>query len=305
MVRPGRHGPGGAPRSERRHDKARCLGLDDRCSGRGPWPQASVRRACQDCLSYRDNPHVAACANQYGQAVRGRSAASAQPGSRRPRRNRFAHCPSPELKSVPVVVAVKATAAPAPEPETPTFTVDRQVLTNTVIIGAIAGSLLMLVALGFWRWGSTLLKDCPWCASKISRSAHTCPSCFRADLNVAQAEWCGRRAIIFRSRGDRGRRERASRRRRLPADSHACSDALSHRAARRSRAPLRGAMHGRRSRARAVSGSRCPAWIPGSYLVREFARHFVAVRAESNGCARCRSARRRRMSGAPRLAAGR
>ena len=28
-----------------------------------------------------------------------------------------------------------------------------------------------------------------------------------------------------------------------------------------------------------------PAWIPGSYLVREFARHFVAVRAEANGSA--------------------
>ena len=28
-----------------------------------------------------------------------------------------------------------------------------------------------------------------------------------------------------------------------------------------------------------------PTWIPGSYLVREFARHFVAVRAESNGAA--------------------
>lgn len=28
---------------------------------------------------------------------------------------------------------------------------------------------------------------------------------------------------------------------------------------------------------------RLPAWIPGSYLIREFARHFVAVRAESDG----------------------
>jgi len=26
---------------------------------------------------------------------------------------------------------------------------------------------------------------------------------------------------------------------------------------------------------------RLPTWVPGSYLVREFARHFVAVRAES------------------------
>jgi predicted metalloprotease with PDZ domain len=28
---------------------------------------------------------------------------------------------------------------------------------------------------------------------------------------------------------------------------------------------------------------RLPAWVPGSYLIREFARHFVAVRAESAG----------------------
>ncbi len=28
-----------------------------------------------------------------------------------------------------------------------------------------------------------------------------------------------------------------------------------------------------------------PTWVPGSYLVREFARHFVAVRAEANGAA--------------------
>ena len=28
---------------------------------------------------------------------------------------------------------------------------------------------------------------------------------------------------------------------------------------------------------------RLPAWIPGSYLIREFARHFVSVRAESSG----------------------
>ena len=28
---------------------------------------------------------------------------------------------------------------------------------------------------------------------------------------------------------------------------------------------------------------RLPSWIPGSYLIREFARHFVSVRAEANG----------------------
>ena len=26
-----------------------------------------------------------------------------------------------------------------------------------------------------------------------------------------------------------------------------------------------------------------PAWIPGSYLIRDFARHIVAIRAESGG----------------------
>src|SRR5438552_2656781 len=28
---------------------------------------------------------------------------------------------------------------------------------------------------------------------------------------------------------------------------------------------------------------RLPTWVPGSYLIREFARHFVTVHAESNG----------------------
>ena len=26
-----------------------------------------------------------------------------------------------------------------------------------------------------------------------------------------------------------------------------------------------------------------PAWIPGSYMIRDYARHVVAVRAESDG----------------------
>ena len=30
---------------------------------------------------------------------------------------------------------------------------------------------------------------------------------------------------------------------------------------------------------------RLPTWIPGSYLIREFARHFVTVRAECGGAA--------------------
>ena len=39
---------------------------------------------------------------------------------------------------------------------------------------------------------------------------------------------------------------------------------------------------------------RLPAWIPGSYLIREFARQFVHVRAAS----RLRSSRKPRTSGA-------
>jgi hypothetical protein len=131
-----------------------------------------------DCLSYRDNPHVAACANQYGPSGPPRRSAVSAPAAPSQSIRVVADA---ELRSVPVVVAVKAApATPVALPESPSFTVDRQILTNTVVIGALAGTLLILVALGFWRWGTTLLKDCPWCASKISRSAHTCPRCFRA-----------------------------------------------------------------------------------------------------------------------------
>jgi predicted metalloprotease with PDZ domain len=35
----------------------------------------------------------------------------------------------------------------------------------------------------------------------------------------------------------------------------------------------------------AGQGLRLPTWIPGSYLIREFARQFVRVRAEANGAA--------------------
>jgi len=28
-----------------------------------------------------------------------------------------------------------------------------------------------------------------------------------------------------------------------------------------------------------------PAWIPGSYMIRDYARHVVSIRAESDGCA--------------------
>jgi hypothetical protein len=129
-----------------------------------------------DCLAYRDNPHIAACANRYGPSGAPRPSDVTPPRSPAGRVTADA-----ELRSVPVVLAAKAApAAPAPAPEAPVFTVDRRVLTNTVVVGALAGTLLVLVALGVWRWGAMLLKDCPWCASKISRSAQTCPRCFRA-----------------------------------------------------------------------------------------------------------------------------
>ena len=143
----------------------------------------SAAAAPDDCLAYRDNPHVAACANQYGQqgvapGPRTTHLAPASPAAPVPSADRGA---DPELKSVPVVVAVKtAPGDPAPAPETPMIAVDRQVLTNTVIVGAVAGSLLIVIALGAWRLGSTLRKTCPWCSSRINRSAHTCPRCFRA-----------------------------------------------------------------------------------------------------------------------------
>jgi hypothetical protein len=137
--------------------------------------------APNDCLAYRDNPQVAACANQYehgaGSRLRGTHVASNVPT----RSADVRVIADPELKSVPVVIAKKAAATEAaPVPETPMFSVDRQVLTNTVVIGAVAGSLLIIVALGAWRFGSSLLRDCPWCSSRISKSAQTCPRCFRA-----------------------------------------------------------------------------------------------------------------------------
>jgi predicted metalloprotease with PDZ domain len=48
---------------------------------------------------------------------------------------------------------------------------------------------------------------------------------------------------------------------------------------------------------------RLPSWIPGSYLIREFARHFVSVRAEVEG-QRSKYPRKRKMSGAQRHAQG-
>jgi hypothetical protein len=139
----------------------------------------SLLAAPDECLTYPDNPLVAACANQYGYGPsaagpRPRStAAPAQPADR----------PAPagkdsELRAVAVNRAPKP--APAPEPEPQHFAVDRTMLTNTVVAGAVGGLLLIVVALGAWRWGSTLKKACPYCGTKLGRSATSCRRCFRA-----------------------------------------------------------------------------------------------------------------------------
>ena len=131
-----------------------------------------------ECLRYPDNPSIAACANQY-------SPGSPVPGPRptplaQPRTQSVPVGPDTELRTVAVVVGGKATPQPAPVPEGPMFEVDRAALTNTIIAGAVAGSLLILVAIGFWRWGSTLTKACPYCGTKMNRSAQACRRCFRA-----------------------------------------------------------------------------------------------------------------------------
>ena len=130
-----------------------------------------------DCLSYPDNPRIAACANQYGPAAGGYRPRST-PAPAQAVTHSVAVGKDSELRTVAVNRGPKP--SPAPEPEPPRFAVDREVLTNTVIAGAVGGSLLVLVALGFWRWGSTLTKACPYCGAKMSRSAHACRRCFRA-----------------------------------------------------------------------------------------------------------------------------
>ena len=50
---------------------------------------------------------------------------------------------------------------------------------------------------------------------------------------------------------------------------------------------------------------RLPAWSPGSYLIREFARHFVSVRAECEGMTGAGAQGRPRTSGLPTGAAER
>ena len=131
----------------------------------------------EECLTYPDNPRVAACANQFGPGSPGPRSRAA-PTQALPRTRSVSVGPDTELRTVAVVPGGKA--RPAPEPEPQHFAVDRAALTNTIIAGAIGGSLLVLVALGFWRWGSTLTKACPYCGAKMSRSAHACRRCFRA-----------------------------------------------------------------------------------------------------------------------------
>jgi hypothetical protein len=139
---------------------------------------ASLLAAPDECLKYPDNPSVAACANQYGYGPSAAgprprsSAAPAQPG------HSVAGAKDAELRTVAVNRGPKA--PPPPEPEPPRFAVDRTMLTNTVVAGAIGGLLLILVALGGWRWASTLKKACPYCGAKVSRSAASCRRCFRA-----------------------------------------------------------------------------------------------------------------------------
>ena len=139
-------------------------------------PSGSVPAAPDECLRYSDNPAVAACANQYG------------PGSPGPR-TRTTSVAAPSTRSVPVrpdsdLRAVAVTPGgkppPAPEPEAISFPIDREALTGTIVAGAVGGSLLILVALGAWRWSLTLTKSCAFCGAKLGRSARTCRRCFRA-----------------------------------------------------------------------------------------------------------------------------
>ena len=140
-----------------------------------------AQAAPDECLSYRDNPSVAACANKYGY---GPAAAGLRPRSSAAQPNTAARSvpagPGSEFRTVAVIPGGRPAPAKAPEPESPIFEIDTAVLTNTIIAGVIAGSLLILAALGAWRWGSTMTKACPYCGAKMARSSHACRSCFRA-----------------------------------------------------------------------------------------------------------------------------
>lgn len=140
----------------------------------------SLSAAPEECLGYPDNPRVAACANQYGY---GPSAAGPRPRSTSanasPAGGSVPTAKDSELRTVAVNRAPKP-SPPAPEPGAPTFAIDRTMLTNTVVAGAVGGLLLILVSLGAWRWSSMLKKACPYCSAKMSRSATSCRRCFRA-----------------------------------------------------------------------------------------------------------------------------
>jgi hypothetical protein len=149
------------------------------------WPLAatlslasgSLFAGPEECLTRGGNVEVAACANQYGPGTPSSRPRSA-PVKEVPRALPVPTRAEPELQTVAVSRGGKA--PPTLEPEGPKFAVDRGILNDTVIAGAVGGTLLVLVAVALWRWGSTLKRACPWCASKISRSARSCPRCFRA-----------------------------------------------------------------------------------------------------------------------------
>jgi hypothetical protein len=99
--------------------------------------------AAGDCLTYPDNPRVAACANQYGPSgggYRPKSTPTATP----PATLSVAVGKDSELRTVAVNRGPKP--PPAPEPESPTFAVDRAALTNTVIAGAVGGSVVLVAS---------------------------------------------------------------------------------------------------------------------------------------------------------------
>src|SRR4029453_11459948 len=118
----------------------------------------SLLAAPDECLTYPDNPRVAACANQYGYGPsaagpRPRSTvAPAQPASQ----------PAPagkdsELRTVAVSRGPKPATPPEPEPEH--FAVDRSMLTNTVVAGGRCGGFVVVGGVGARGWGGAAEKN--------------------------------------------------------------------------------------------------------------------------------------------------